>query len=350
MEKVALVMVVSPVIGHLTQALELAKLMLQRNNQLSITALIMKMSIDPEGTTKIQSLIASTNVERLDYQDLPTPEDTSDWNHTLWQGFLQQLIDYQKIHVRRIASKINHLSGFLLDLSCMAMVDVAEELGVPTYLFFTCSAAFFGLQSSRNIGQAGSCYWFLAYRRTKGIIVNTFADLETYAIQSFSIKSSSYGNSGLPPIYPVGPILSRSQIKTQSTNDNSELMNWLDCQPENSVVFLCFGSSGAFQSDQVHEIAYGIEQSGYRFIWGLRQPPANIGGLAREYENHEHVLPDGFLNRTASTGKVVGWVPQLDILSHPAVGGFVSHCGWNSVLESIVCGVPIATWPLYAEQ
>ena len=189
----------------------------------------------------------------------------------------------------------------------MAMVDVVEELGVPTYLFFTSSAAFLGLvlhfQSLEDEDQKEipelvktgmdftiPCfanpvpitvlpklaiimeYWssgvlllVRAYRRTKGIIVNTFADLETYAIQSFSINSSSYGNSGLPPIYPVGPILSRSQIKTQSTNDNSELMNWLDCQPENSVVFLCFGSAGAFQSDQVHEIAYGLEQSGYRF-------------------------------------------------------------------------------------
>lgn len=66
--------------------------------------------------------------------------------------------------------------------------------------------------------------------------------------------------------------------------------------------------------------------------------------------DYNQVLPDGFLDRTAGKGKVVGWLPQAAVLGHVAVGGFVSHCGWNSILEGIWHGVPIATWPLYAEQ
>lgn len=62
------------------------------------------------------------------------------------------------------------------------------------------------------------------------------------------------------------------------------------------------------------------------------------------------VLPEGFLQRTASIGKVIGWAPQAAVLAHCAVGGFVSHCGWNSLLESLWFGVPVATWPIYAEQ
>ncbi|KAI4305636.1 hypothetical protein L6164_028992 [Bauhinia variegata] len=57
-----------------------------------------------------------------------------------------------------------------------------------------------------------------------------------------------------------------------------------------------------------------------------------------------------FLDRTAQIGKIVGWAPQVEILAHKAVGGFVSHCGWNSVLESVYYGGPIATWPPFAEQ
>ena len=47
---------------------------------------------------------------------------------------------------------------------------------------------------------------------------------------------------------------------------------------------------------------------------------------------------------------IVGWCPQEKVLSHTSVGGFLSHCGWNSVLEAVVAGVPMVAWPLYAEQ
>ncbi|KAI4308613.1 hypothetical protein L6164_031669 [Bauhinia variegata] len=74
------------------------------------------------------------------------------------------------------------------------------------------------------------------------------------------------------------------------------------------------------------------------------------GALSRDYPDFKQVLPEGFFERTDKIGKVIGWAPQIQILAHQAIGGFVSHCGWNSTLESIYFGVPIATWPLYAEQ
>ncbi|GKF66560.1 UDP-glycosyltransferase 71E1, partial [Tanacetum coccineum] len=89
----------------------------------------------------------------------------------------------------------------------------------------------------------------------------------------------------------------------------------------------------------------------HRFLWSLRRPPSKEAmGLPKEYENFKEVLPDGFLERTSNVGKVIGWAPQTAVLSHPSLGGFVSHCGWNSTLESIWFGVPVAAWPLYAEQ
>jgi hypothetical protein len=117
-------------------------------------------------------------------------------------------------------------------------------------------------------------------------------------------------------------------------------------------MFLCFGSWGSFCGKQVKEIACALEHCGHRFLWSLRKPSSQEGKIESpsDYLNFQEILPEGFLDRTLKIGKVIGWAPQVDILAHPAVGGFASHCGWNSILESVRFGVPVATWPLYAEQ
>lgn len=120
-------------------------------------------------------------------------------------------------------------------------------------------------------------------------------------------------------------------------------MTWLDEQPESSVVFLCFGSLMNISATQIKEIAQALEIVGCRFLWSIRTDP-------KEYPNPFKILPDGFMNRFSNLGFVCGWVPQLKILAHKAIGGFLSHCGWNSILESLRYGVPIATWPMFAEQ
>lgn len=102
---------------------------------------------------------------------------------------------------------------------------------------------------------------------------------------------------------------------------------------------------------QVKEIALALERSKHRFLWSLRPPnPKEETEVPLQYSNPEKVLPPGFLERTSETGKVIGWAPQASVLSHVSVRGFVSHCGWNSILESLWFGVPMGTWPLYAEQ
>ncbi|KAL6976031.1 putative UDP-glucose flavonoid 3-O-glucosyltransferase 3 [Sarracenia purpurea var. burkii] len=183
-------------------------------------------------------------------------------------------------------------------------------------------------------------------RETKGIMINTFEELEFHAVNILS------GDDKIPPLYPVGPVLNLDGGSNEGRNQRSEeIMRWLDNQPLSSVVFLCFGSMGTFDEPQVKEIATALENSGHRFLWALRRPPPKGKvGFPGDYENLNEVLPEGFLERTAEIGKVIGWAPQVAVLSHPAVGGFVSHCGWNSTLESLWYGVPVATWPMYAEQ
>ena len=177
------------------------------------------------------------------------------------------------------------------------------------------------------------------FRDTKGIIVNTFTELEQYALDSFLDDGQT------PPVYPIGLVLDLKGQHNPALNwaQQDSIMKWLDAQPPLSVVFLCFGSMGSFDETQVKEMALGLESSGHRFLWSLRSQTPNA--LA------DDVLPEGFLDRIKGKGMICsGWAPQVEVLAHKAIGGFVSHCGWNSILESLWHGVPIVTWPIDAEQ
>lgn len=180
-----------------------------------------------------------------------------------------------------------------------------------------------------------------------GIIINTFESLEPKVIKAIT-NGECVPDGPTPPIYCIGPLLA------EGGDGSHECLKWLDLQPKGSVVYLCFGSLGVFSSDQLKEIAKGLEMSGHRFLWVVRTPPSNKKEdrfLKPPEPNLDLLLPDGFLDRTKDKGLVVKtWAPQVAVLSHESIGGFVTHCGWNSVLEAVRAGVPMVAWPLYAEQ
>ncbi|XP_027127788.2 anthocyanidin 3-O-glucosyltransferase 2-like [Coffea arabica] len=396
MKKAELVFVTMPAIGHLVSCVELAKLLIECDERLSITVLIMKLPFDPKVSSYTNSLLETPNLH-IRYLELMKEEPSSQLSSFLSIFF--RFIDNHKSCVREVLAEISnsvssHLGGIVIDMFCTSLIDVANEFGVPSYIFYPGGAATLGvlfqLQSLRDdlnedvshyenedvshyensdvelalptyinpvpakllssalFEKDGGVDMVLdqaqRYRKTKGIIINTFLELESHAIHALS------NDKTIPPVYAVGPVLNLKGSNSQN-QETEMIMKWLDLQPECSVVFLCFGSAGSFDGDQVKEIAYALERSGYRFLWSLRRPsPKENFEFPSEYENLDEVMPEGFLQRTAAVGKVIGWAPQAAALSHPAVGGFVSHCGWNSILESVWCGVPVATWPLYAEQ
>ncbi|RYR54715.1 hypothetical protein Ahy_A06g030012 isoform B [Arachis hypogaea] len=153
--------------------------------------------------------------------------------------------------------------------------------------------------------------------------------------------------------YDVGPI---TQKRSSSNDGDEELecLRWLDKQPHSSVLYVSFGSGGTLSQSAINELALGLELSGQRFLWVLRAPSDSSSAAYLDNQKNEDplkFLPSGFLERTKEKGLVLpSWAPQVQILSHDSVGGFLSHCGWNSVLESVQVGVPIITWPLFAEQ
>ncbi|KAL5769503.1 hypothetical protein ACOSP7_013657 [Xanthoceras sorbifolium] len=140
---------------------------------------------------------------------------------------------------------------------------------------------------------------------------------------------------------PIGPLVP----KPQDHDDDERFMNWLNKRNPSSVVFVSFGTEYFLSQQEIEEMAYGLELSGVDFIWVVRfHGGSNIRSI------HE-ALPGGFLERIEGKGMIVeGWAPQAKILQHSSTGGFVSHCGWSSTLEAMVCGVPIIAIPMQLDQ
>ncbi|KAJ1288195.1 hypothetical protein BS78_02G072100 [Paspalum vaginatum] len=127
----------------------------------------------------------------------------------------------------------------------------------------------------------------------------------------------------------------------QDDNETAGLMRWLDAQPARSVLYVAFGSEAPLTPEHVHALGLGLEQAGVRFVWVLRNP---IGGERPR-------LPDGFERRVEGRGVVrIGWVPQVRVLAHVAVGAFMTHTGWSSLMESFLFGHPLVMLPLFADQ
>ncbi|XP_073526103.1 uncharacterized protein [Phyllobates terribilis] len=175
---------------------------------------------------------------------------------------------------------------------------------------------------------------------SKGIVVNTFDSFEPETL--LAINSGRTLPGLLPPIFPVGPLL-----RVEVGNKNDPLMSWLDEQPENSVIYVSFGNRTAISRDQIRELGIGLERSGYGFIWVVKTSKID----KEEKADLEDILGKELNEKLCKKGKVVmRWVSQMEILEHKAVGGFVSHCGWNSVTEAARYGVPVVAWPQHGDQ
>ncbi|XP_020237338.1 UDP-glycosyltransferase 43 [Cajanus cajan] len=383
MTRFQLAFIATPALGNLVPLLEFALLLTKHDPRFSATVLTISLPQRPLVNTYLQS--RATSATNLRLLHLPPVDPPAPDHYQSSVAFLSLHIHNHKHHVRNallslLPSESNNsvpLAAVFVDMFCTSFVDVAAELSVPCYLFFASPASFLGF--TLHLPRVGSesefeipsfenpvpravlpnlvldandgLSWMLRhagrYMETKGIVVNTLHELEPHAVQSL------YNDSRLPRVYPIGPVLDLVGSAQWDPNpaQYKRIMEWLDQQPAGSVVFLCFGSLGSMKANQVGEIAIGLERAGVRFLWALREPPKAQLEDPRDYANEDALpVPEGFLERTSGKGLVCGWVPQAKVLGHGSVGGFVSHCGWNSILESLWHGVPIATWPVYAEQ
>ncbi|KAK9741353.1 hypothetical protein RND81_03G099300 [Saponaria officinalis] len=176
----------------------------------------------------------------------------------------------------------------------------------------------------------------LACSTSYGAVVNSFAEIESQFL--------TYWNTNFQPkSWCVGPFcLAENQKIDELSRAKTPLwMEWLNERKEEGkqVLYVAFGTQAQITNEQLKEMTLGLEKSGVDFLWALRIKKAQ-----------EEVI-EGFEERVKERGMVVrDWVEQRAILKHESVQGFLSHCGWNSIVESICGGVPILAWPMMAEQ
>nr|QHW04706.1 UDP-glycosyltransferase [Glycyrrhiza glabra] len=380
---------VVPGIGysHLIPILQFSKRLVELHKEFHVTCLIPSLGSPPSASkTFLETLPSSINCTFLppvETKDLPqgiTTEIQMQLTVTLSLPSLHQALKSLSLRTPLVA--------LVVDSQAAEALKFAQEFNMLSYIFFPSAATTLSLHlylpkldketsceyrelpepikvpgcvplHGRDLytpaqDRSSQTYKLLLQRVKRfgcadGVLINSFLELETGPIRALTEEGS-----GNPPVYPVGPII---QTGTRSCDDAKGLdcLAWLDKQQPCSVLYVSFGSGGTLSQEQIVELALGLELSNHKFLWVVRAPSTSASAAYLSAQNNvdpSQFLPHGFLERiTKEQGMVIpSWAPQIQILSHSSVGGFLSHCGWNSTLESVVKGMPLITWPLFAEQ
>lgn len=179
--------------------------------------------------------------------------------------------------------------------------------------------------------------------KASAVIFNTLDAMEKDVLDALS--------SMLPHVYAIGPLQSfinsipdeegTKSIGSNFWKEEPECVQWLNSKEPNSVVYVNFGSIIIMTPEQLTEFAWGLANSNHSFLWIIRHDLV-VGESA--------MLPKEFVTETKGRGMIANWCSQEQVLNHPAIGGFLTHNGWNSTIESLLSGVPMVCWPSFGDQ
>ncbi|KAL6642496.1 hypothetical protein ACP70R_020677 [Stipagrostis hirtigluma subsp. patula] len=373
--------------SHFVPMMHLADVLLEEGYAVAVALIDITMEEDAALAAAVDR--AASTKPSVAFHTLPRIHDppTMAPGAEFLAGYYELMRRYNR-RLRDLVSSMGRVHAVIVDIGSMEAFDVTRELGVPAYGFVPTNASalavfiqlpwirredqpsfleqgdahlnFHGvppMPASNLMGeflQDPMSEIYKAMMRScrrnleaDGLLVNTLASLEDRAVRALTDPQFLPGSSSactVPPVYCVGPLIAAAG-GDEPSREKHECIAWLDEQPERSVVFLCFGvlCYATHAVEQLREIAVGLERSGHRFLWVVRDPTGD--------PDLDELLPEGFLERTKGRGLVVKqWAPQVEVLLHGATGAFVTHSGWNSVLEGITAGVPMLCWPMYAEQ
>ncbi|XP_054783960.1 hydroquinone glucosyltransferase-like isoform X2 [Prosopis cineraria] len=411
MEAITEIAVVTvPAYSHQASILEFCKrlvLLQNHGHHFHVTCFIPTLGSPPSASISLvrslpSSSITCTFLPPVNLHDQPKDLPMEVQLHLAITRSMPLVHDALKSLVGRSSSG---LAAMVAEPLSIEALEIAKELNITSYLYFPCSAMLLSLCFySAKLNQKVSCgdqfrdlpepiqipgcvpvsgkdlpdnhqdrsslayEQFLQrcqlYHLAQGILLNSFEEMEAGAIRAWQEheKPRNGETRRYPSVHAIGPIIrtgSSIQINGSGQEHWDDCLRWLDKQPPSSVLFVSFGSGGRLSQAQINELALGLELSNQRFLWVNVRSPSDTASASylrdnnnkNEQEDPLHFLPSGFLERTKERGLVMAcWAPQVEVLGHSSTGAFLSHCGWNSILESIVEGVPIIAWPLFAEQ
>lgn len=272
-------------------------------------------------------------------------------------------------------------------------IDVGKELGIPVVVFWTFSACgFMGFFQYRALVEKGLTAfidesilsnefldtiidWIPGFENVRYKDLPTFfltkdpneevfnlamestqkaSEASALGIQTFDALEPNVLNalsSIFPNLYTIGPLEPLLNKISNGNRLNSlgyslwkedpHCLTWLDLQKPGSVIYVNFGSVVVMSNEKLIEFAWGLANSNQSFLWIIR-PDLVTGSSA--------ILPPEFERETRGRSLIAGWCAQEEVLNHPSIGGFLTHCGWNSTIESLTAGVPMLCWPFFADQ
>ncbi|KAI3909137.1 hypothetical protein MKW92_033504 [Papaver armeniacum] len=344
----------SPGMGHLIPVSEFAKCLVL-DHGFSATLIIANQTKSPFKAVKqaleadsLPNYINTIFLPPVDISDLPSGSEIEAQMSAIVTRSLPALAE----SIRAITAS-HRVISFVCDLFSTESIAIANEFDIDAYIFqhqLLCCCVYTGLCTNLGIDlikplrdrktetYARVIHYWKKLSLGKGIFINSFEEIEHGAIEALNGKQ--WDN---PPVYPIGPLIRTTGVRNDGS-DESCCLKWLDNQSPGSVLFVSFGSGGTLS---VNKNSCGFSKSPTP-----SGKAANASYLcAQNSVDPSGVLPKGFLDRTQNSGLVVSsWAPQIQILEHGSTGGFLTHCGWNSTLESIVHGVPLIAFPLFAEQ
>ncbi|KAJ1433122.1 UDP-glycosyltransferase family, conserved site [Sesbania bispinosa] len=363
--------------GHLTPFLRLASLLLHHHCKVTIITPLPTVSLS-EARLLSRFLSSFPQVNQIHFHLQPPSSPKSSDPFFLR---VESLRDSAHLLSPLLSSLSPPVSAFVSDVFLISpLLSITHTLSLPNYTLFTSSAAMFSFFShfptlSESLPEfdvvdipgipfspmphssippmLSPINTFLRKLimeespkviKLHGVFVNTFEALES---QSLEALNAGKVVKGMPPVYSIGPFVP-CEFEKESQRGASPL-KWLDDQPIGSVVYVCFGSRTALGRNQIRKIGDGLVRSGCKFLWVVKDKIVD-----REEEEEvglDEVLGLELAESVREKGLVMKeWVEQSEILGHRAVGGFVSHCGWNSLMEAAWNGVPILGWPQHGDQ